>query len=457
MITAEYTIPHMHITDREIEVPLDWSNPDSSRQITVFAREVVDPARKHEELPLLVFLQGGPGGKSPRPVGVDTWMAAALKQFRVVLLDQRGTGRSSRIEGRWLAMQGDVAAQADFLAHHRADSIVRDAEHLRKTVYGGRKWSTLGQSYGGFLTLTYLSHAPEAVVASYVTGGLASITPDASEVYRRTFGRVKAKHAQFIARYPHHQATIDRIADRLAAGDVKLPSGDILTVRRFQSLGIDLGMGPGAERLHYLLDEAFVGPGSPDGELSETFLALVESETSFATNPLFAALHESIYASGTPGAKPGESGAAGTASGATNWAAQRERDRLPEFAETARPLLFTGEMIFPWMFEETSVLKPFAAAVSLLAERENWSSLYDPERLAANEVPVAAAVYFDDMYVDAPLSLETAHAVANVKTWVTNEFEHDGVRQGPVFERLLGMLADTGAATAREAATPEGN
>jgi predicted phosphohydrolase len=55
-------------------------------------------------------------------------------------------------------------------------------------------------------------------------------------------------------------------------------------------------------------------------------------------------------------------------------------------------------------------------------------------------VPVFAAVYFDDMYVDAGLQLETARAVGNVRTWVTNEFEHDGLRKDG--ERLLGRLLD---------------
>jgi proline iminopeptidase len=49
------------------------------------------------------------------------------------------------------------------------------------------------------------------------------------------------------------------------------------------------------------------------------------------------------------------------------------------------------------------------------------------------------------MYVDAELSLATARDVGNVKTWVTNEFEHDGVRQSPaVFTRLRQMVRDSG-------------
>jgi proline iminopeptidase len=116
------------------------------------------------------------------------------------------------------------------------------------------------------------------------------------------------------------------------------------------------------------------------------------------------------------------------------------RDADPAFAEDARPLLMTGEMIYPWMFAEIKALRPYEAAAHALAERQHWRDLYDLHRLAENEVPVEAAVYFDDMFVDSALSLETAAHVGNVEPWVTNEFEHDGLRLGDVLSRLLDRL-----------------
>jgi pimeloyl-ACP methyl ester carboxylesterase len=427
MITAQYTIPGMSITDHEVQVPLDWSNEAHSERITVFAREIVDPVRRRDDLPYLVFLQGGPGGKGPRPVEATGWLGQALRSHRVVLLDQRGTGRSSRIDGTVIEAVGDAAAAAGYLRHFRADSIVRDAEFLRRTVFGDKPWATLGQSYGGFLTLSYLSFAPEGLRACYVTGGLASITPDAAEVYRRTYPRTEAKNRQYYARYPHDEAVVSRIADLLAAGNVLLPDGDVLTVRRFQSLGIDFGMKPGYERMHWLLDEAFAT--GPD-RLSDTFLSQVQARSSYADNPLFAVMQESIYAT--------------VGNGATGWAAQAERERLPQFDESARPLLFTGEMMYPWMFEEIRALRPFRAAVELLAAETDWSPLYDLAALAANEVPVAAAVYYDDMYVDAHLQLDTVARVGNAQAWVTNEYEHDGIGSDRVFTRLTELVAQTG-------------
>ena len=96
-----------------------------------------------------------------------------------------------------------------------------------------KKWETLGQSYGGFLTLTYLSKAPEGLSACYVTGGLAGIDATADDVYRCTYPRVAAKTARYYERYAADRAKVGKIADFIANNDVRLPDGDRLTVRRF--------------------------------------------------------------------------------------------------------------------------------------------------------------------------------------------------------------------------------
>ncbi|KIP52077.1 alpha/beta fold hydrolase [Leucobacter komagatae] len=405
--------------DLWVEVPLDWKEP-AGETIRVFAREVVDATKRDADLPLLVFLQGGPGGKSPRPLEADGWIGDATRRFRVILPDQRGTGRSTPLSASSFA-ELDAAAGARLLALHRQDSIVRDFEALREAHFPGRQWWTLGQSYGGFLTLQYLSHFPDSVVASAITGGLPSIDPDPEVVYARTFPRIAEKNRQFRARHPQLVDRISRVADLLEREEVRLPGGDRLTVRRLQVLGIDFGMQPGFDRVHWIFDEAFADEA--ETRLSATFLATVEAETSFATNPLFIALQEAIYG-------PGPSA----------WAAQRERERHPEFAESARPLNFTGETVFPWMFSEISTLTGIEAAVTHLAANEQPIEMYDHEQLARNAVPVEAAVYYDDMYVDAQLSLDTAARVPGVHAWVTNEFEHDGLRLGDVAERLFTAL-----------------
>lgn len=422
MIEKEYLLAGMWVREHRLSVPLNWSDENDPRRITVFARELSEGGKAAEDLPCLLFLQGGPGGKSPRPTSKGGWLGEALKSFRVILLDQRGTGQSSRIESSVIRNM-DVDQTADYLSYFRADSIVADAEHLRKTQFGGRKWSTLGQSFGGFITLTYLSQAPEGLDACYITGGLPSIKPDAEQLYQRTYQKLKEKNQIFFSRYPHMQQQINRIADVLNEQDVYLPDGDILTVQRCQQLGIQLGMSEGYENLLWLFDEAF----NHEGELSDTFLSQVMHLTGFTEHPLYAVLHESIYADNH--------------SGATHWAAQRVHDTLPEFQSDCRPLLLTGEMIYPWMFDEMQCLRPFRDAVHQLAQRSEWQPLYDAERLAANTVPVVAAVYYNDMYVDVGLSLETAKHIGKVETWITSEFEHNGLRVGNVFAHLRQMMA----------------
>jgi pimeloyl-ACP methyl ester carboxylesterase len=165
---------------------------------------------------------------SPRPVGRESWLDRALRDYRVLLLDQRGTGRSPPVTWRVLEARGDATAQAGYLAHFRADSIVADAELIRRELIGDRPWTVLGQS-----------------------------------------------------------------------------------------------------------------------------------RLSFSAGPLYAILHEACYAQGA----------------ATRWSAQRVRAEFPEFAalaalETGAPVLFTGEMVYPWLFQTDPVLRPVADAAELIAQWE---------------------------------------------------------------------------------------
>ncbi|MGY1434870.1 alpha/beta fold hydrolase [Streptomyces reniochalinae] len=425
--------PGTVLTDHVFPVPLDHDRPDGE-QIEVYAREVVAAGREREELPWLLFLQGGPGSGSPRPVGQADWLAAALRHYRVLLLDQRGTGRSTPANRQSLAARGTPEQQAAYLAHFRADSIVRDAEVVRERLLGGDgRWSTLGQSFGGFCTLAYLSRAPHALREAFVTGGLPGLRVSADDVYRAAYPRVAAKNAAHYARYPQDVEAVRRIAAYLAEHEVRLPDGSPLTVQRFQYLGMLLGQHSGSHVLHYLLEGAWIR-GASGPELSDAFLAGVYAQVSLAANPLFAVVHEAAYAQRSVSTQ------------GTGWAAQRLRGEFPAFdaeraLEGGEPVLFSGEMIYPWMFDLDPALVPLAEAAHLLAERGDWPDLYDTERLAANEVPVYAAVYHDDMYVDRDHSLATARAVPHVRTWVTSAWEHDALRvsRGTVLERLIGM------------------
>jgi hypothetical protein len=169
-------------------------------------------------------------------------------------------------------------------------------------------------------------------------------------------------------------------------------------------------MSDGAEELHHLLELPADSPA---------FRHDVEAALPFARNPLYAILQEACWADG----------------GSTRWAAAR----LLPAAYEREPELFTGEHVFPWIFEDYGALAPLREAAELLAEH-SWPALYDEERLRANEVPVAAAIYAEDPYVERALSERTAAQVPGVRAWLTSEYDHNGLRADG--DRILGRLLD---------------
>jgi len=425
------TVRHhaMVLTEHEFEVPLDHDKP-SGEKLSLFARAVRSSEKSAEDRPWLVFLQGGPGFGGPRPLANTGWLKRALDDYQVLLLDSRGNGRSSVVLPQTLARRGDARAQADYLMHFRADSIVRDAESIRRQLIGEtEKWSVLGQSYGGFCAVCYLSAHPEGLREVFITGGLPPLEATADDYYRQTYPMVARKTRSFFDRYPQDLALCTRIMEHLHRREVPLPAGGTLGVRRFQQLGFMLGFDDGMENLHYLLETAFC-EGVAGDELSYAFLRALEDTQPFEAHPIFAVLHEMCY----------------TQASASRWSAQRVRAEFPDTAwAPGRAPSFTGEMIYPWMFDDYRELRPLREVAELLANEERWPRLYDVARLARNDVPSAAAIYAEDMYVPRALSEETAARIAGMKVWLTNEFEHNGLRASDrVFERLMAMRRDDG-------------
>jgi pimeloyl-ACP methyl ester carboxylesterase len=399
-----YRVPGARLTEREHTVPLDHAQRGGPT-IVVFTREVAAPGS--EEKPYLVFLQGGPGFEAVRPTSPPSgWMKRALQDYRVLLLDQRGTGRSTPIGS---VIPGDSPeAQAEYLTHFRADSIVRDAELIRKEL-GVDRWSVLGQSFGGFTSLTYLSIAPDGLREALLTGGLSPIGRPVDDVYAATYRKLLDRNRLYFERYPEDRARVDDILHRLDDEDVRLPSGDRLTSRRLRQLGLWLGDSAGFELLHHVLELPFG---------SAAFLHDAEAGVHFGRNPIYATLHESSYADGV----------------ATRWSADR---LLPD--EVGERGYFTAEHVFPWMWEDYGALRPQRAAAEVIAEHP-WPALYDGDQLRRNEVPVAATIYVNDLYVDRDFAEETAATVRNLRTWQTDEYEHNGLRADG--ERVVGRLID---------------
>lgn len=418
----------LEITEHFVEVPLDHNSPGES--ITVFAREVVAAEKADRDLPYLIWFQGGPGNRADRPSGAHGWLGRVLDDYRVILLDQRGTGRSSPLSRETIPVGLGPEELATHASRFRADAIIADAEAIRRHL-GVERWSVLGQSFGGFLAVTYLSQQPDSLREVLITAGLPSLSGNPDDVYRRTLAATARRSDEFFTTFPDAEERIWEIVEHLDAVDECLPSGERLSVERLQTLGIQLGTSTGFRALNHQLETAFVD--TSDGRrLSDVFLHEVQDVVSFVRRPLYALIHESIYSRGT----------------ATAWSAHRVRSELPEFSPDRRrgdgPFRFTGEMVFPWQFAEDPALVPFAEAAEALAHRRGLVDPFDEEVLAANTVPVAAAVYVDDMFVPYETSLRTAEAIAGAKLFITNEYQHDGIRQDgrTIVSKLLGLVRE---------------
>ncbi|EXB51616.1 Proline iminopeptidase [Morus notabilis] len=437
-----YSAPDLRLRDHRFSVPLDYSaDRRNSSKISIFAREVVSVGKEEQPLPYLLYLQGGPGFECPRPTEASGWIQRACEEFRVVLMDQRGTGLSTSLTSSSMSQLKTAKDLADYIKYFRADNIVNDAEFIRiRLVPDAGSWTVLGQSYGGFCAATYLSFAQEGLKQVLLTGGIPPIGNEctADVVYRACFEQVKLQNEKYYKRYPQDIKIVQEVVNYLSEfekGGVDLPSGGILTPKSLQVLGLScLGSSAGFERLHYMFEivwDPLIVPGAPK-QISYNFLDAFEKSISFNTNPLYALLHEAIYCQGA----------------SSQWSANKIRAVYEsEFdaimaARERRPVLFTGEMIFPWMFDEIHALKKFKDTAHILAEKKDWPPLYNIKALNNNKVPVAAAVYYEDMYVNFKLAMETASQIAGIRLWITNEYMHSGLRDSgsQVFDYLMGML-----------------
>jgi pimeloyl-ACP methyl ester carboxylesterase len=377
----------MVLVEHTLTVPLDHDRPDGTT-IDVFAREVAAP--DGGDRPYLLFLQGGPGHEAPRPTRLPSapaWLARALRDYRVIMLDQRGTGRSTP----YGTPGADPTAEAERLRHFRADAIVRDAECLREQL-GLRRWSLLGQSFGGFCSLQYLCAAPDSLREVYFTGGLPPVGRPADEVYSATYDAVRRLNQRYLRRFPEDGDRLARLLDRCDAGEVRTPDGSRVSGRLLRTIGHQLGMDGGAEAIHYLIER---DPNSP--AFSHDLAAMLPFN---ARNPIYSVLHESSYADG----------------GHTRWSA--ERVQPDDFR--GESLLLTGEHLFPWHFEDSTELQPYRDVATILAGHD-WPRLYDP-------------------YVDRTFSEQTADLLPGMRRWLTDEYLHNGLRTAG--DRILGRLIE---------------
>lgn len=451
---SSFTLPGaMLVTEYTFQVPLDYSKPDAGtvtlfgRATTPYEKPIVAPEKPPSPRPYMLFLQGGPGfGCGPPEESAK--MGDILSQgYQTLDLDHRGVGLSTPVTAETLKLLGgdSVDGQVNYLRLMRQDNTVRDCEAVRKLLNKdlegeAAKWSIMGQSYGGFVGLSYLSMHPEGLRECFFTGGMAPIGKTAEELYDVTFGRVAKRTEQFYQKFPQDVANVKRIAAHIESkgGRIPLPGGGFLTVPRFLSLGIVFGGHGGFNELHNVIT-ALTTSLDQFGIFARPALAAVEAMSSFDNSIIYAILHEAIYCDGPI---------------STSWSAQRAGEKRPDYfwlkqgAVTANhdgPLYFSGEMVFPWQFEVFDELVSLREVANKIAAANDWGYIYDQDQLRKNEVPVYAVSYVDDMFVDFNFATNTANMTKNTKVFATNAIYHNGIRTraAEVCKQLFKLRNDT--------------
>lgn len=168
-----------------------------------------------------VWLHGGPGGD----LG-SGWHRTLFDpdRYRVVGLDQRGTGRSTP----------NVLDDLARLPGLTTDRLIRDLEQVRESL-GIDRWVVGGVSWGSTLALAYALDHPDRVIAigliavtttsrdevDWITDGVGNMFPEDRDVFerashRRSGERIVEAYARRLARTGD---TADAVADREAAAE----------------------------------------------------------------------------------------------------------------------------------------------------------------------------------------------------------------------------------------------
>lgn len=313
------------------------------------ARRLEKPAdpteEKQKDLPWLLYLQGGPGFGCASP-DHSSWINTILDRgYQVLCLDQRGTGLSTPITASTLGLRGDDEVQAQYLKHFRADSIVRDCEAVRMALATDlpvekQKWSIMGQSFGGFCCISYLSFFPEGVREAFIFGGLPPLVSGPDEVYKRLFKKVTERNEAYYEKFPEDVEKVHsilRFLQRFGDSTVQdMTQEGYLTARRFMQLGIHFGFHGGLDIVHDLVLRA---QNDLDlfGHITRPTVSKITTALPFNDAIIYAVLHEPAYCQGS----------------ASNWSAHRIRETQGENFQIAKdggvgtktPAYFTGEMV----------------------------------------------------------------------------------------------------------------
>lgn len=397
----------------QFTVPADWEKPDTTKPLTIVVREIVDIKDKELKKPSLLYLKGGPGFQTNLPTD-ENWIAQLQTRFRVFLLDQRGTGMSTPLDiDSILSLDTHDRTKAiKYLANFRADSIARDIEHIRISLFKDQPFFTFGQSFGGWCTYSYLSLFPNRATGCFLTGGFPPVGRQPKDVYRKLVPQVDKANKRFLEKYPETTSQLKKLM-------VELDDNSLFSLAQ---KGVAAGYSPSHAELRTTIESLYFDIetiGRPSNRSNQ----LLYDPFSFCTNPLYALLHEPIYCEGI----------------APNWSGETvmiEENTRPDTTNLEK--FFLGENILRRTFEVVKQLNPLHDLVDALMKFDGWEPLYNAANLAKNESPVIGTIYENDAAVVSSFARESASLLGNCHV-IESDLDHSAYRSEPktIFNALF--------------------
>ncbi len=227
-------------------------NPDEpdGRQLGLFVARI--PALSPEPAAdALTIINGGPGASSVSLyVDLQHAFASVLRERDIVLLDQRGTGRSGALDCPMLESAVDTYAEDLVMQATRqclesldndpryftTSVAVKDLETLRQ-VLGYRQWNLYGVSYGTRVAQHYVRRYPQSVRTLIIDGVVAPeafLGPDIALNAQRTLDALLdrcSEESGCANAFPQLNKQLETLSVQLKENPLQLEQADPATGR----------------------------------------------------------------------------------------------------------------------------------------------------------------------------------------------------------------------------------
>lgn len=420
----------------------DWQQPTSSSTGFDIKKQ-----------PIILYLCGGPGADNPpcRVPDMNRWLLR--RGYQILYVDYRGCGESTPVKAGTLKERGmSDQEMADYIKQFCQDNIVRDLEAIRMCLSGqvGNvdgsdaspfRWTILGQSYGGYISLTYLSIHPEGLLEVFITGGLPPCGMEIEDYFKVEYANIVDQNKLFYSSYPAAARLLRDVLGQITEigpRNIPMTGRGYMSGQKLLTLGRQFGSKVGFPEVYHLLQK-ICSDLRATKKLSPDTIREFEGILHVDERPLYPILLEQTWCTGGP----------------TRWAAERvaaglegfeylrvdSHGRYPDPSETSvgRPIYFNANTYCRFHYDTHEELIDLKGAVEILAEHA-WESSYDFEQLAKNplQVPVYAMSFLQDMHLDLGVSGDTAAKVGGL-CLVEDPGWHQDIRYKPaaVLEKLF--------------------